>query len=73
MDTDKKTKRRDARPQRVAKNFFPLHVAAFSAPPRFSPSVFIRLHPWLNLFESPKKKSGLQFGRALPSSLHEAI
>jgi hypothetical protein len=47
MHTDKKNKRRGAEAAKIREGFFALRFSAFSAPLRFAPSVFIRVHPWL--------------------------
>jgi hypothetical protein len=47
MHTDKKDKRRGAEAAKIRGGFFSLRFAAISAPLRFAPSVFIRVHPWL--------------------------
>ncbi len=47
MNTDKKNKRRGAEAAKLRGGFFALRFSAFSAPLRFAPSVFTRVHPWL--------------------------
>jgi hypothetical protein len=47
MHTDDKTKRGGAESAKSRRGFFDPRFPAFSAPLRFAPSVFIRVHPWL--------------------------
>src|ERR1035441_1243352 len=50
MHTDDKTKRGGAESAKSRRGFFAPRFSAFSAPLRFTPSVFIRMHPWLLAF-----------------------
>jgi R.Pab1 restriction endonuclease len=50
MHTNDKTKRGGAESAKSRRGFFAPRFSAFSAPLRFTPSVFIRVHPWLLAF-----------------------
>src|ERR1017187_8815243 len=50
MHTDEKTKRGGAESAKSRRGFFAPRFSAFSAPLRFTPSVFIRVYPWLLAF-----------------------
>ena len=47
MHPDEKNKRRGAEAAKIRGGFFALRFSAISAPLRFAPSAFIRVHPWL--------------------------
>ena len=50
MHTDDKTKRGGAESAKSRRGFFAPRFSAFSTPLRFTPSVFIRVYPWLLAF-----------------------